>query len=838
MPPSQCTLVSHEGKGSRLQKFDAEDMKQGIYIDLSEEEALTNTSKRKSILTTNSAVAKRRPAKDGKKGKQAQAPDELQQNIEQTCAETESQTVDVAKESFSRKPTILSQKRSRKKCDGEDLLPGKENITSSVLEEKSLDIIDPAAESKVSKRNMNPGVRIVGGRIYDSDRGQTCHQEKFISPGTTIADTKAAEMKETASQKFKSVPQSSRNKEKDVDKLQHSSGAAGTGGTGGVSQILVSGKASSASAANGHHVSVPLSSLAEGEVKKERSIIKETKLSYSSAAERGPEHKKNVKLSKQEEEGTAVRESLSSAQNGRPGDTIQDKTCCHKDHHLSQTSGRQDKGPREASKEALDVLPGSKEHQVSQPREGDQEGGCSRIVKEIDSAEEESRGGDLLEQSDQSDLADDAGADSEDQSTPSEGQSESECEDEDTRAPPASPESPYTKIARRRLLPQGTTLTTVMGVDFAPELVGDVLQLVEFLHVFAKLLDMKAGQAANILRELERGATVRRGLQSPLVQLNVKLLTFLCDAGFIEGKVTSANSGKESWLQVLSKYLANHWCPPQKWSQPSSQALDLDPEADGAKSPEGSPQRSDPQSPGGSGEERRSKSAEKLEDDGNDGAEKLLVPEASDDVSTVAKALAAGVPFRAAMEETAAEDKEKRKEVREEAAAARKEAREQRASEATNFLKQALDPGHLLSLTLEEQRELMMKCRGKAKVAIEKKAQPPPVPVTEMGCRSDAVRVVPTCADSDGNLFWKLYGVAQYSTIVLQGTGVDMVTGEVRGDEAWSSFSSELESEVVPYFAACQASKRIERKRKRTAAPPPSSSLFPSLNLVTTGTTA
>jgi|APAra0007618257_1042622.scaffolds.fasta_scaffold02306_11 hypothetical protein len=31
-------------------------------------------------------------------------------------------------------------------------------------------------KEKPSKRTTNPGVRVVGGRIYDSSNGKTCHQ--------------------------------------------------------------------------------------------------------------------------------------------------------------------------------------------------------------------------------------------------------------------------------------------------------------------------------------------------------------------------------------------------------------------------------------------------------------------------------------------------------------------------------------------------------------------------------------------------------------------------------------------------------------------------------------
>lgn len=43
-----------------------------------------------------------------------------------------------------------------------------------VLEPQPLEVIAP--EVKAKKRNLAPGVRVVGRRIYDSENGKTCHQ--------------------------------------------------------------------------------------------------------------------------------------------------------------------------------------------------------------------------------------------------------------------------------------------------------------------------------------------------------------------------------------------------------------------------------------------------------------------------------------------------------------------------------------------------------------------------------------------------------------------------------------------------------------------------------------
>nr|CAB3482292.1 unnamed protein product [Digitaria exilis] len=48
------------------------------------------------------------------------------------------------------------------------------NESVDILEPQPLEVIAP--EVKTKKRNPTPGVRVVGGRIYDPENGKTCHQ--------------------------------------------------------------------------------------------------------------------------------------------------------------------------------------------------------------------------------------------------------------------------------------------------------------------------------------------------------------------------------------------------------------------------------------------------------------------------------------------------------------------------------------------------------------------------------------------------------------------------------------------------------------------------------------
>lgn len=51
-------------------------------------------------------------------------------------------------------------------------------LGSSVEEENEIKVDN--SSSKPKKRNSNPGVRVIGGRVYDSENGTTCHQVSLI----------------------------------------------------------------------------------------------------------------------------------------------------------------------------------------------------------------------------------------------------------------------------------------------------------------------------------------------------------------------------------------------------------------------------------------------------------------------------------------------------------------------------------------------------------------------------------------------------------------------------------------------------------------------------------
>lgn len=104
-------------------------------------------------------------------------------------------------------------------------------------------------------------------------------------------------------------------------------------------------------------------------------------------------------------------------------------------------------------------------------------------------------------------------------------------------------------------LPKGSDLLSVAGIDVCAEDVGEALQFLEFCAVFAKILEVKKGQPEYILRDLLHGRTGRHRKFSATVQFCIQLISDIqTDRG--EGETLSPSNGKNSWFHALKKCLS------------------------------------------------------------------------------------------------------------------------------------------------------------------------------------------------------------------------------------------------------------------------------------------
>ncbi|GAV75644.1 zf-4CXXC_R1 domain-containing protein [Cephalotus follicularis] len=105
-------------------------------------------------------------------------------------------------------------------------------------------------------------------------------------------------------------------------------------------------------------------------------------------------------------------------------------------------------------------------------------------------------------------------------------------------------------------LPMGTLLSSIAGFELRPKDVGDALQFLEFCAAFAEVLDLKEGQAESVVKELICGRSRRRAQYSSLVQFHIQLLSLIHKDMGEECTSLSPTSGKNSWLQTLKKCIS------------------------------------------------------------------------------------------------------------------------------------------------------------------------------------------------------------------------------------------------------------------------------------------
>ncbi|XP_048138972.1 uncharacterized protein LOC115734953 isoform X2 [Rhodamnia argentea] len=108
-------------------------------------------------------------------------------------------------------------------------------------------------------------------------------------------------------------------------------------------------------------------------------------------------------------------------------------------------------------------------------------------------------------------------------------------------------------------LPEGILLTGVAGVELPSEVIGDALQFLEFCAAFGKVLDIRKGEAESIIRELTCGRRRRHGQASLIVRFHIQLISLILKdmgdenlRGWIEDQnLRYVENGKEARGKLL-----------------------------------------------------------------------------------------------------------------------------------------------------------------------------------------------------------------------------------------------------------------------------------------------
>ncbi|KAM0032468.1 putative transcription factor C2H2 family [Helianthus debilis subsp. tardiflorus] len=293
-------------------------------------------------------------------------------------------------------------------------------------------------------------------------------------------------------------------------------------------------------------------------------------------------------------------------------------------------------------------------------------------------------------------------------------------------------------------LPAGTELVTVAGVDLSKEDAGNALQFLEFCSTFAKILDVKKGQAEAVLRDLIKGRSTRRGKFTSVIQFHIQLLSVIQEElesdSDSESPTPDLTHGNDSWLKALKSCI----------SDSNVKHLDsIDLTVAGYDNLE---------------------SSMKL---------KLLVF-LCDEVLGTEK-------IRNWIDDENVKFAEKRKEAKEKLSVAKDKEKTIKQKMQDDIAK-AIIAKEGVPLTLVEHDAIVSKIKNKAAEAhAEMLACKEMVPVDKS--RPDAVRAEPIFRDNSGHMYWRLKGCSENPGILLQDIGTGDHTVEVV--DKWFEFDDE-----------------------------------------------
>ncbi|XP_021292531.1 uncharacterized protein LOC110422844 isoform X2 [Herrania umbratica] len=323
------------------------------------------------------------------------------------------------------------------------------------------------------------------------------------------------------------------------------------------------------------------------------------------------------------------------------------------------------------------------------------------------------------------------------------------------------------------LLPQGISLNSIAAIDLPVEDIGHALQFLEFCEAFGKVLNMRKGQSQLLLRELVTGKSKRRHSHSSIVQFHIQLLSVMQKDSVKEYPCLNQNLSENSWLQVLREYISD-----SRYAL-KQQLLDcLDVCDDGY---------------------------EQL-----DSSKKLRL------LNFLCDEALGTTDFRSWIDEEHSKFVEKEKKAKEELLARRDKERnleKEMKRKLQDEIAEAILMKNGAPLTISENEDLVSKIKSEVAQTLEvahtlASALEMSEMVIEEDWRSDAIRSEPIFWDGHGHKFekfWRLRGYSGETDILLQDIeGRDLVTAK----ERWYTYSTEQKAMVDKYIS----SFRMQRK--------------------------
>ncbi|WCJ25403.1 Zinc-finger domain of monoamine-oxidase A repressor R1 protein [Euphorbia peplus] len=315
-------------------------------------------------------------------------------------------------------------------------------------------------------------------------------------------------------------------------------------------------------------------------------------------------------------------------------------------------------------------------------------------------------------------------------------------------------------------LPLATSLIAVAGIELPNEVVGDALQFLEFCAAFGQALDLKKGQAEAVIREIMNYRRGRRLQGSLSVQFQIKLLSLIQEDIGERPPTLNAENGTTLWLNALKECVSN--CNFMS-VELSSGSFD-------------------------SNEKYASLNAsQKL---------KLLNFLCDEALGTN--------NLRSWIDDQDLKFVERKKEAKEKILAA-KEKKKLLKQKIQDEVAKAIMGKNGATLSLSEHRELVSQIKKESALAHAEMLEAMELIAPKRIERSDAVRTDPLFLDENGRAFWRLKGHKDVTDILLQDMGV---WDSVPIEEKWFVYAAEQKEGIEKYIS----SLRTKRLRVQEAA--------------------
>ncbi|MBA0744576.1 hypothetical protein Gogos_007191 [Gossypium gossypioides] len=318
------------------------------------------------------------------------------------------------------------------------------------------------------------------------------------------------------------------------------------------------------------------------------------------------------------------------------------------------------------------------------------------------------------------------------------------------------------------VLPQGTSLNHINGIDLPVKDVGHALQFLEFCEVFGEVLNMKKGQSQLLLKELFTGKSKRKHkLRHPsIVQFHILLLSMMQKDLGKEYPCLNKNLSEKSWVQVLGEYINDSQYP---LKQPLLDCLDV----------------------GGGDKYERLNSSKKL---------KVLNFLCDEALSTT--------DFRSWIDKQNLKFVERQKKAKEKLLSQREKERnleKEMKKKLQDEIAKAILMRNGAPLSISENEELLSRIKSEVAQTLEvartlaSTLEVSETVVDEEDEPLNPVRSEPIFWDGHGHRFWKLRSYSSETDVLLQDIeGSDLVAAK----EKWYTYSTEQKPIVEKYISS------------------------------------